>query len=246
MAGEIGNGIAGFALYKTETFDWEAFTRQLKDDWGIVPNKERDKNALVFEMDNMTVALSFMEKPIPNGDAEKAAAYNVLWVDGPKAVKEHKTYMMLAVINKIEPLAQATLFAKIACSLMKQDGAIGVYKDPTVYEKQFYIDFADTIKQGECPMPILIYAGIYRSQGGFSAFTSGLRFFGFEEMEIIDSKQEPDTILSFLLSVSEYVITQKAELKDGETIGFTEEQKIPIKVSEGVSVTGNSVKLGID
>ena len=33
------------------------------------------------------------------------------------------------------------------------------------------------------------------------------------------------------------------ELKDGETIGFSEEQKLPITISEGVSVEGESIKI---
>lgn len=245
MSEQIGNGIAGFVLYKNTEFDWDKFLTQLKDDWGIVPNGEREEKALVFEEDGMTVALSFMETPVPNSEAEQAANYNILWAEGSKAVAEHKTHMMLAVINKIDAVEQALLFAKVACSLLKMEGAIGIYKDPTVYEKKFYIDFAETIKDKETPMPILIYVGLYKSPTGFCAFTSGLRFFGFEEMEIIDSNKDPDPIVSFLLSVSEYVVTENVELKDGETIGFTEEQKIPIEVSQGVSVRGNSIKLKI-
>ena len=47
-----------------------------------------------------------------------------------------------------------------------------------------------------------------------------------------------------MLSISEYVLSEDVELKDGETIGFTDEQRLPIKVSEGVSVQGTTIKVG--
>ena len=71
----------------------------------------------------------------------------------------------------------------------------------------------------------------------------GMRFFGYEEMEIVDSPKQPNDLLGFLLSISEYVLSEGVELKDGETIGFSEEQKLPITLSDGVSVPGKTLKI---
>ena len=70
-----------------------------------------------------------------------------------------------------------------------------------------------------------------------------LRFFGKQEMEILGSSYEPDEVLSFMYTICEYVIVEDIELKDGETIGFSEDQKLPIKLSEGVSVPGETLKI---
>lgn len=248
MSEQMGNGIAGFVLYDTDDtkdFDWDEFLVRLKEDWDIDLEGEHDPNSLVFDMDGMTVAMSYQKNPIPDGEAENAARFNILWKDADKAVAKHKTHMMLAVINKLDAIEQSLLFAKVACTLLKTEGAIGIYKDPTVYEKKFYIDFAETIKDGETPMPILIYTGLYKSERGFCAFTTGLKFFGFNELEIVDSKQEADPIVRFIVTVAEYMVTENVALQDGETIGFTEEMKIPIEVSEGVSVPGTSIKLKV-
>ena len=75
------------------------------------------------------------------------------------------------------------------------------------------------------------------------AFTSGMRFFGKQEMEILGSSYEPDEVLSFMYTICEYVIVEDIELKDGETIGFSEDQKLPIKLSKGVSVPGDTLKI---
>ncbi len=46
-----------------------------------------------------------------------------------------------------------------------------------------------------------------------------------------------------MYTICEYVIVEDIELKDGETIGFSEDQKLPIKLSKGVSVPGDTLKI---
>ena len=93
------------------------------------------------------------------------------------------------------------------------------------------MNFAETIKDGEYPMPILIYTGMYLAKTGLCAFTSGMRFFGYEEMEIVDSQNSLTTCLDFCF-LSPSMLSEGVELKDGETIGFSEEQKLPITLSD--------------
>ena len=239
-----GNVLAGFVLYKDANMDWARFKTSLREDWNIVCDDEVKDNAIVFRVGDMVVACSLMPNPVPNKEAEESAKNNILWKDGVKAVSAHQAHVMLAVMNKFDPLEQALLFAKVAYSLLKLNNSIGIYKNPTVYERDFYLGFAETIKDGEYPMPILIYAGMYLAKSGICAFTSGMRFFGKEELEIIDSSKQPNEVISFLYSISEYVLSENAVLQDGETIGFTEDQKLPIKVSAGVSVPGTTIKIG--
>ena len=235
--------MGGFALYEGEEFDWNKFLELLEEEWNIIPQNSVEDNTLAFIVNDMNVAVVFKNEKVEDGEAEEAATYNVLWQNGKEAVSKHKSQAVLVVTERITPIAQAILFAKIACCLMKMPGAIGLYKQPTVYEKNFYIQFAETIREGALPMPILVFTGIYHNENGFTAFTAGMRFFGKEEIEIVNSKNDPDEIMGLLISVAEYCVGENVDLADGETVGFSDTQKIPVKISEGVSVTGNSVKL---
>lgn len=239
-----GNVLAGFVLYTDANMDWARFKKFLKDDWDIEVEDEVKDNALVFHTDGMVVACSLMPNPVPNREAEECAKNNIMWKEGPEEVAKHQAHVMVAVMNKFDAMEQALLFAKVSCCLLKLDNAIGIYKNPTVYEKRFYLDFAESIKQGDMPVPILLYTGMYLAKDGLCAFSSGMTFFGKNELEIIDSKQQPDKVISFMFSIEEYVLSEDVELKDGETIGFTEEQKLPISVGDGVSVKGITAKIG--
>ncbi|MBF1152503.1 MAG: DUF4261 domain-containing protein, partial [[Eubacterium] sulci] len=76
-----------------------------------------------------------------------------------------------------------------------------------------------------------------------NAYTYGMEAFGKKEMEIIDSSQNPEDVYYFLQGVADYVITSDVILQDGETIGFSAEQKISITHSKAIAVDGVSVKL---
>jgi len=239
-----GNVLAGFVLYKDANMDWARFRKSLKDDWGIETEDEVKDGALVFHTEGMVVACSLMPNPVPNKEAEECAKNNIMWKDGAEEVAKHQAHVMMAVMNKYDAMEQALLFAKIAYSLLKLDNAIGIYKNPTVYEKQFYMQFAESIKQGEMPVPIMLYTGMYLAKDGLCAFTQGMTFFGKNELEVVDSKQQPDKVISFMFSIEEYVLSEDVELKVGETIGFSEEQKLPISVGDGISVKGTTAKIG--
>ena len=64
-----------------------------------------------------------------------------------------------------------------------------------------------------------------------------------KEMEIIASSQSPEDVYYFLQGIADYVITSDVILQDGETIGFSAEQKIPISQSKGIAVNGTTLKL---
>lgn len=239
-----GNVLAGFVLFKDANVDWLRFKKNLEDDWDITFDDEIKDGAVVFSVDDMNVACSLMPTPVPNNEAVEAAKRNYLWKNAAEATAKHGAHMIVAVLNKYDALDQQELLAKVACSLLKLDNAIGIYKAPTVYEKDFYINFAMSIDKGECPVPIYVYVGLYAEEGKVYAFTSGMSVFGKLEMEVLGTQLQPNELLSFMFTICEYVITEDVELKDGETVGFNDEDKIPVHVSAGVSVPGETIKLG--
>ncbi|CUO76798.1 DUF4261 domain-containing protein [Clostridium paraputrificum] len=88
-----------------------------------------------------------------------------------------------------------------------------------------------------------IYIGIYPSEKGFSAYTCGMDYFDKDEIEVINSKTTPSELYGFIYDIVSYVLEYNAVLNDGETIGFSEKEKLPITKSKGVAVEGNSIKI---
>ncbi|MBR1765210.1 MAG: DUF4261 domain-containing protein [Ruminococcus sp.] len=243
-----GSAALGFALYKDANFDWPRFRHYLKEDWGIEFQEEPKDGATVFRVGDQMAACSLMPMPVPEHEAEECAKNNVLWEHAEQEVAKHSAHLLLAVMDHGQPLEQALLLCKLASSAMKLKNAIGFYHNPTVYEKDFYVQNAKVMKDDELPMPILIYTHMYLSQAAqgsvLNGFTYGLRRFGKEEIEILETSAQPQELFGFLMSIAEYTLTSDEELKDGDTIGFTEDEKLPIKLSDAVNFTGQSLKIG--
>ena len=59
----------------------------------------------------------------------------------------------------------------------------------------------------------------------------------------LDSAYSPGELLEFMTDVAAYVIESDVVLRDGETIGFSEEQKLPITKSPSAVLDGETVKI---
>ena len=74
-------------------------------------------------------------------------------------------------------------------------------------------------------------------------YTYGMRKFGKEEMEVYAANADLNDVRDFLLDIVTYVLDYDVTLNDGETIGFSEEQKLRITLSDAVALDGKSLKL---
>ena len=140
----------------------------------------------------------------------------------------------------------AKLYTKIISALTKQENCTGLYVTKTVLNPDMYRDFTEYYVENDMfPVENTIFIGVYKTDNGeINAYTYGMETFGKKEMEVINSLEQPKDIYNLLQAIADYVITSDVILQDGETIGFTAEQKISISQSKGVAVNGTTLKLG--
>ena len=127
----------------------------------------------------------------------------------------------------------------------KQKYATGVYTSGVVFEPRFYEGLADMLKKDELPIFNWVWFGLYRSEGGLNGYTYGMDVFGKEEMEVSNTDAEPEELRDFLASLASYVLACDVTLQDGETIGFSADDKHTITRSPGVSLPEEQMTLKI-
>lgn len=237
--------INGFVLLRDKNCSLSRVVEHLKKDWEIETTSKIEKDNLIFYLGNTMIALSFIPAPVPNGEAEENASHNYLWRNGVEETSQHKAQVIVAVAGD-NALETSQIFTKVAASVLKLDNAIGIYKYPTVISAEDFIEVAEYIKDDELPLANMIYIGLYNSEKGVSGYTMGLDFFGKKEVEVLNTSLEPFDLYNFLYDIAYYIIDSNVELKDGETIGFTAEQKLPIEISKGVALEGETVKIAYD
>lgn len=237
-----------FVLLKENKWDKEAFLKQLKEDWQIEDESHDDKEkedsedmVVISYKEASIISVALMPAPIPDGEAEYHAQSNYMWKDAVETVKQHKAHLLVTVMGKGAPVGE--ILVKVIVSLCRQGGVLGIYANETVYQPELYMDFAKVLDEGGFPVFNLVWIGLYKGENGMCCYTCGMNNFGYDEMEVIDSSAESNELFGFMADIADYVINENVTLKDGETIGFTEEQKLPISKSTGVAVEGESLKI---
>ena len=232
-------------LLENPDWDWDQLCRDLKSDWGISCKlSEKQPNRLMFESDSLLGTLTLGNFPIPNGEAEQIAANNYLWSEAVETVGRHQANIVAAVFGKgAAPIDSGKLLVKLCASCCRQENVLGVYTSGTVFEPSFYLRSALVMRDGDLPVLDWIYFGLYRSDNGISGYTYGLENFGKREIEVLDSNTKPVELRDFLFNIAYYILDNDMEFHDGETIGFSEHQKLPITLSAGVAVDGMSFKI---
>ena len=240
----------GFVLLERADFDAEKYVKDLKKDWGIDYDFEitHDNNTIIADNNGMILTASLMPAPIPDNEAVEQAKTNYRWEKAVEAAEKHKAHLLVSVINRgdMDYIEGAKHYVKLLANATKQEGCLGINILGTVIHPQMYYDFAKLYDENDdFPIENIVYIGLYGDENNtVSGYTYGLEQFGKKELEIIKSLEEAEEIYNFLASISDYIITSDVVLNDGETIGFSEEQKIQISVSEGIALAGETVKLG--
>ena len=245
---------AGSVLLSKVEWDKEQLIRDLREEWGIVDEEpdegdEDDENsddAVVMRVGGMMLIVTLFHGHIPDNEAEINAENNYMWPEAVEVAKAHKAHIMVAVLGEEEKLLErGKLFTKAMAVCCKQKYATGVYTSGVVFEPRFYEGLADMLKEDELPIFNWVWFGLYRSEGGLNGYTYGMDVFGKEEMEVLNTDAEPEDLRDFLASLASYVLACDVTLQDGETIGFSADDKHTITRSPGVSLPEEQMTLKI-
>ena len=240
----------GFVLLDEVRFDAEKYVKDLKEDWNLDYDFEitQEDNTIIADYNGMIMTASLMPAPIPDNEAVEQAKTNYRWKEAIEAAEKHKAHLLVSVINRgdMDNIEGAKHYVKLLANATKQEGCLGINILGTVIHPQMYYDFAKLYDENDdFPIENIVYIGLYGDENNtVSGYTYGIEQFGKKELEIIKSSEEAEEVYNFLASISDYIITSDVVLNDGETIGFSEEQKIQISVSKGIALDGETIKLG--
>lgn len=238
--------LLGFALLNSEAFDAARVIQIMHDHWGITIADLQSDDNMVFELAGMNVAIAHMPAVIPNREVEENCKYNVLWPEAEQVVATHQSHVIITVMGITDVLLGHALFTQLTSSVLQLDNAIAYYAPPMVMSAEAYVESAEILKDQELPVQLWVFLGLYKTEdgSGSGAYTVGLKNFGKDELEIIDSKQSIEDVFEFMMNIISYVVGSNVVLQDGETLGYSEEQRLSLTKSPAVAMEGESMKIG--
>ena len=229
-----------------ERYNINDVIENLKTFWGLmITDFTGDDNSAVFKIEGEMVALAYMPAPIPWEDIQGSAQYAYNWQTAAQDLENHNGHAIVSIMSSQKNQKERfTILSKLLCSILYTSNSIGVYQgsQTLLIPKSQYLENIEEIKQGT-PLTLWIYIGIRPSEQGNSIYTYGLSNFAKQEMEVINSKLQIEELYNFISNISAYVINSDVTFRNGETLGYTEEQKIKITSSKGQFTQGQTLKL---
>lgn len=244
----ISPTILAMPLYKNgNTLDFSKMLNVLKTKWGLEDKESEDaENRKVFKIGENMVALMSMPAPVPWSDIEGTAKFAYNWPTAAEELKDHDSHVIVTILpSRDSQFNRFKLLTKILDSILESSDAIGIYQggQTLLTPKAQYIDIAQALKKDMLPINLWVYIGLRPGEKGRSGYTYGLTSFGKHEMEFVNTPLEFAEINDFLLNISAYVLQSDVVFKSGETLGYTQDQKIRITKTKGEFVAGEVYKL---
>ena len=233
-----------------ESYDIHKVVDHLKTFWGFSVDDagDVDNETAVFNVDGQMVAIAYMPGPIPIEEIEEVAPYNYYWKTAVEDLKNHTGHAIISILSGDKTnIERHIILSKMLCSILMVSNAIGIYQGVTtqLFSREYYLAFADDLKVNDVIPPLWIYFGIRNDDNGVSLYTYGLDNFGKLELEIINTKKEAGDMYEFIINIASYVLKNNVTFHNGETVGYTAKQKVPLTISKGIYVDKQSIKMEI-
>ena len=234
-------------LEELNSLDIDNVISELKNKWDLkIGNVKSDNGISIFDVNGYTISIANIPVPIPGDEVEEAVKYNYFWENGVDEVSKHKGHIIISIVNAGKnPVQENLLYSKIVSSVMNSSKAIGIYIGgrTLVLKKEFYLENIKMMSNKNLPLYIWIYFSLRKENGKQSIYTYGLADFGKMEMEILDSNHPMSELNEMMFNLAHYVVLSDITLKNGETIGMSETQKLCLNISKGKYLDGETIKI---
>lgn len=230
-----------------DRYEINTIVDKLKNYWNLpVTNIEGNNDSAIITIDGVNVVIAYMGVPVPSGDIEGVAQYAYNWPSVLDDFKNSTGHAIVSVLSHSKPeVERFALLSKVLHAILSTSDSIGVYQgnQSLLIPKEQYIESAEDLTDDRIPIHLWVYLGLRKSEEGNSIYTYGMSEFDKYEMEVIDSALPLEELYDFISNICAYVISSNVTFKSGETLGYTDEQKINITLSKGKFVDGQSFKL---
>ncbi|TLG73783.1 DUF4261 domain-containing protein [Culicoidibacter larvae] len=237
-----------FGLLKGSSLDLLAVAEYLSAKELPVTKDSVSDGVLLAEFEGMMISVALVEAQIPGDEVERAMHASLLWRDAeqPPVYQSHA----LVYTSGATALQAQTINSMVCMALIATNDVAAIYNgdavlliEPEIYADMVTAAFPDDEQEAQYPLMLWVNFGFIPDDRGNSVITFGLKQFGLREIEILFTSYDNETLFNFIYDIVSYVVDNNVQLQDGETIGFSEEQKLAITVSPGTFIDGESIKI---
>ncbi|MCU7853425.1 MAG: DUF4261 domain-containing protein [Candidatus Thiodiazotropha sp. (ex Monitilora ramsayi)] len=205
-------------------------------DFGQVSDIEICDNTGSFKVGELNVTLGDINGPIPWSDLEGPCATSILWKNAEAELKLHQSHTIVTVYGELEAIPLSAFLTRVTTSVLATSGtALGVFwgNAALLIPKPIFVEFAMKILREGAPLYIWVDFRVgYDGESTSSGFTQGMEALGHMELEAVKVPETVPDLRERLFNIADYLVDNGAVIKDGDTIGSEENEKIQVVFSK--------------
>ncbi|OWA36948.1 hypothetical protein B9G55_02395 [Saccharibacillus sp. O16] len=235
---------ARYILLRSPELELERFAQALR---------EREPNArggvhegrIIVHVRDMSIVADAIGAPLPNGEVEQNAKYNVMWPNAEEAIQGYGGHIRVTVMNVEDSVEGHKFLTNVVAALLGGiPNALAVYSAPMLISPGAYLASADMLKEeGTLPINLWVFVGLYGTEQGGSSYTHGMQDFGGDELELLNTQRSPSETFELMFSIAAYSIDRRLHFQGGENIAFKEGQSLELERSPGAALSGTTMKV---
>ncbi len=208
----------------------------LRGHWPEVPEAGgigRKDGVVTFALGDENGAIAFMPGPAPWTALEGPCSTALHWPRAAAAMKSHRAHAIAGLGGgEADPVTRALWLTALVGALAAAPNAAGIYWNAgtVVHAPEPFLEAALRMERASLPLKLWIDFRVFsEEEGSTTLFTTGLGQFGRMELEVRKSRRSAADVTSAAYNTAHYLIDRGADLRDGDTIGFSAAQTIRVR-----------------
>lgn len=185
---------------------------------------------LLLEVDaDSDAMIALMPIPVPNREADEAARFSVSTFGTGWTLPPHEAHLVVTLQSAKPALESLLTFTSVLAAIAEASPAVGIYcgNAGATHDPDFFIDLA---REGSVDTGVMLWNGVSLAQepdGRVSLLSLGMKQLELPDLWLIAPREsEP---LEWFFNLLSYVASEGEPIPDGDTIGRTEDEKIPVR-----------------
>ena len=231
-AQSVESQLAMIMLNNPMTITENSLVEKLKMNWKgefTVSSYSEKENTIVFVSDDIHFGITEMPIAIPNEDLDFPIKTAWHWESAKDDIEAHTSHLIVFASGENDKRELSKKLTMLTSSLLELTDSLGVYwgSSSQVIQNELFIDYSIFLKDDNYPIPIWVkFTGYQNEDGTYYLYTIGLKEYGHREFEIGKYKSDMSEGIFFLMDFAEYVLINGPVIKNGDTVGRSEAEKI--------------------
>lgn len=189
-----------------------------------------DLECLLFEIDpDSSSIVAMMPIAVPNNEADEAAQFSISTLGTGWVLPPHQAHLIVTFQSSSPKLESLLMFTALLASVVETSQSVGVYwgEAGATHDPKFFVAAA---QPGTIESQMMLWNGVSiagEPDGRISLLSLGMKQLDLPELWMIGPKG--NETLGWFFDLLSYVATRREALPDGDTIGRTADEKIPVR-----------------